>query len=371
MAATATPRPEWSRSRSWILPPCVPAAFGDRGTERRRDRAGRDRRRRSRSGTSAAKPDPTFDALLAGGGRIRHAVGDRAGVSTTTPTSTRAVYELYGRKVQLVKIQGTGTSTDEVAAKADADQAAADGVFAVMGGPDPGAELRSRARPQAHPLSRQLRERRDPVDARRGHAVPVANRPDSGAGRADDHGAHQEAARRQGRRLRRRRRSSRQPRKFALLSYDTPDGVYKASWDQFYNDLQAAGAPIVGHISYFLNLASLASDARTVASKLKATGATTIVFTGDPIFPEYLTKAMTAAELLPRVGHGRHRARRHQRVRPHLRPDSSGNTRSGCSSSPHACRRRNRTPTRCTSGGSVRRRPPRTTTRSSRATSSS
>src|SRR5689334_24712762 len=61
-----------------------------------------------------------------------------------------------------------------------------------------------------------------------------------------------------------------QPRKFALLSYDTPDGKYKASWDQFYKDLGDAGVPLAGHVSYFLNITSLATDARTIASKLKA-----------------------------------------------------------------------------------------------------
>ena len=90
-----------------------------------------------------------------------------------------------------------------------------------------------------------------------------------------------------------------QPRKFALLSYDTPDGKYKASWDQFYKDLGDAGVPLAGHVSYFLNLTSLATDARTIASKLKATGATSIIFTGDPIFPNYLTHSMTEQNYFP------------------------------------------------------------------------
>jgi len=89
------------------------------------------------------------------------------------------------------------------------------------------------------------------------------------------------------------------PRKFALLSYDTPDGEYKASWDGFYNDLKQAGVPVVGHISYFLNPISLAADGRTIATRLKATGATSIVFTGDPIFPEFLTTDMTQQGYFP------------------------------------------------------------------------
>jgi len=89
------------------------------------------------------------------------------------------------------------------------------------------------------------------------------------------------------------------PRTFALLSYDTPDGEYKDSWDTFYKGLQAAGLPVVGHISYFLNPASLAADGRTVATKLKSTGATTVIFTGDPIFPQFLTKQMTEQNYFP------------------------------------------------------------------------
>ena len=45
-----------------------------------------------------------------------------------------------------------------------------------------------------------------------------------------------------------------EPRKFALLSYDTADGEYKDSWDTFYKDLKAAGAAGGRHVSYFLNL---------------------------------------------------------------------------------------------------------------------
>jgi hypothetical protein len=91
------------------------------------------------------------------------------------------------------------------------------------------------------------------------------------------------------------------PRTFALLSYDTPDGKYKASWDQLYSNLGKAGVPLAknGHVSYFLNLTSLSADARTIANKLKSIGATTIVFTGDPIFPNYLTHQMTQQGYFP------------------------------------------------------------------------
>jgi hypothetical protein len=44
-------------------------------------------------------------------------------------------------------------------------------------------------------------------------------------------------------------------------------------------------------LTYTLNLATLPTQAATVAEKLKASGATSVVFAGDPIMPIYLTKA--------------------------------------------------------------------------------
>jgi len=43
--------------------------------------------------------------------------------------------ELYGRQIELVKLQGTGTGSDEQAAQADAVTAKGMKVFAVLGGP--------------------------------------------------------------------------------------------------------------------------------------------------------------------------------------------------------------------------------------------
>ena len=44
-------------------------------------------------------------------------------------------------------------------------------------------------------------------------------------------------------------------------------------------------------LTYTLNLTTLPTQAATVAEKLKASGATSVVFAGDPIMPIYLTKA--------------------------------------------------------------------------------
>src|SRR5262249_42396168 len=88
-----------------------------------------------RIGYYIAKPDPQQDALL----QLAGAYDPPANVEATVKQYTQiysSVAELYGRKIELVKVQGTGLATDETAAKADADKAAKQlNVFAVIGGP--------------------------------------------------------------------------------------------------------------------------------------------------------------------------------------------------------------------------------------------
>ena len=77
-----------------------------------------------------------------------------------------------------------------------------------------------------------------------------------------------------------------------------------------YNELTAAareqieGRPrqpgIAGNdLTYNLNLTTLPTQAATLAEKLKTSGATSVVFAGDPIMPIYLTKACATIGYLP------------------------------------------------------------------------
>jgi hypothetical protein len=52
-------------------------------------------------------------------------------------------------------------------------------------------------------------------------------------------------------------------------------------------------------LTYTLNLTTLPSDAATIAEKLKTSGATSVVFAGDPIMPIYLTKACAQIGYFP------------------------------------------------------------------------
>jgi hypothetical protein len=274
-------------------PPCVPKASGDNGGATTPGVTADT----IRIGFYVAKADPLGDALL------------KAAGAYDTPEATAKAYkdyadiyagnyELYGRKVQMVQIDGTGTLSDAVAARADADRAAAKNVFAVMGGPAQAREFADElaqkkiacistciiAQPQKYILDNQP------------YLYPPGPTPDQTVSMvtelikkqllgkpAEWAGPDQKG----------------KPRTFTLLTYNTPDGQFTSSWDYLEKQVKGAGADVKSHVDYYLNLPSLQADARTIAAKLKQANATSIIFTGDPIFPRYLTTEMTKQNYFP------------------------------------------------------------------------
>lgn len=246
-----------------------------------------------------AKPDPLFDQLLKATGT--YDAPDATDKVTQAYFQIYAhVFELYGRHLQLVRINGTGTSTDAVAARADADAAAAKGVFAVIGGPSQakefGDELATKhvlclggciiSQPQKYILDREpylypLGPTPDQTNTLVTALIKnnLVGKPVQWAG-ADFVG---------------------KPRTYALLTYNTPDGQYTSAWNDLQQKMENVGAHLVpnGRIDYPLNFATIQADARTYAAKLKATGATTIVFSGDPLFPQYISQEMTKQNYFP------------------------------------------------------------------------
>ena len=194
-----TRRPATSKIPILSPPPCTPSVTDNGGATSPGVTADT-----IKIGFYIAKPDPTYDPIL-----------KAAGAYDSPDASAKAYqdyfdiyahqYNLYGRKIELVRINGSGGSTDEVAAKADADKAAAEGVFAVIGGPA-----------QARSFQTELAAKKilcmgtcvvaAPQEVRRGQlAVHLADRSEPRTDRADDHDVRQEPARRQERRVRRRR----------------------------------------------------------------------------------------------------------------------------------------------------------------------
>jgi hypothetical protein len=274
--------------------PCVPVPKGDNGGATSPGVTATT----IKLGYYSAKPDPIYDAIFKAAGAYDSPESTAQAVKNYVDIYAHQ-YETYGRKVELVNIQGTGSSTDEVAAKADADKAAAAGVFGVIGGPAQAQSFQTElARKKILCLGTCTIAAPQSFDEQNSPYIwPVGPTPEQTAQLTTELVEKQlkgeDAVYAGDADLRR------EPRRFALLSYDTPNGEYKESWDNFYDDLKAADLPLAGHISYFLNPSSLAADGRTVANKLKATGATTIIFTGDPIFPSFLTKNMTEQGYFP------------------------------------------------------------------------
>ena len=86
-----------------------------------------------RIGRYVAKPDLQTDFLARQTGTY-----DPPEVAAQTAQAFvdiyNSVFEMYGRKVEIVNINGTGGGSDAVAARRDAATAAAKKVFAVVGG---------------------------------------------------------------------------------------------------------------------------------------------------------------------------------------------------------------------------------------------
>jgi hypothetical protein len=245
-----------------------------------------------------AKPDPQTDALTRAVGAYDTPDQVTAGLKDYMQIFGK-YSELYGRKINLVLLHGTGTATDDTAARADAIKAADElHAFAVIGGPSQSKafadELTSRgvmcigtcliAQPQAFyaahpglfgvgPLPEQPAD--DTVEFIKkqleGKDAIYAGDP----------------------------KLQKEKRKFALLTYDTPDGQFKPVWDEVSKQMAADGMPFVTHASYFLNLTTAQADARTLITKLKTSGATSVVFSGDPLMPEYFTAEATKQNYHP------------------------------------------------------------------------
>jgi hypothetical protein len=244
-----------------------------------------------------AKPDPTLDGVLAQAGaydppdQTAQAIKDYAEIYGNT-------FQLYGRKVQLVRIDGSGSASDSVQARADADRIAAAGVFAVVGGP-----LQTRA------FSDELAQKKilclgtciisQPQRYYEEHSPymwPTGPSPEQTSTMVTTFIKNQLAgkpAQYAGPALKNKTRT------FTMLTYDTPDSQYRASWDDLAAKLKATGVDVVDHVDYYTNLSTMAGDARTIATRLKAKNATSILFTGDPVFPIFLTAEMTKENYFP------------------------------------------------------------------------
>ncbi len=206
-------------------------------------------------------------------------------------------YEQYGRTVNLVRYDGTGIATDEVAARADAAAIAEEyQPFAVLGGPSLNAafmdELTAREivcigcgpgqttdfyterDPYAWGLDGSAQQKQD-------HVLEMIEK--QLIGKNAEHAGDDFTS---------------TPRTFGLV-YLESSGASKDLADRFASKMDEMGAPLAEVVAYALDPATIQATASQTISKLKAAGVTTIIFSGDPVAPRDFTKEATAQEYFP------------------------------------------------------------------------
>lgn len=208
-----------------------------------------------------------------------------------------ATYQTYGRKVDVKILNASGTSQDEVAARADAKKAVEEmGAFAVWGGPvltnawtDEIAALGAICIGCAGG-SQKFAEDRAPYVIGVGmsaqevnaHAAEYVNK--KLAGKPAEH-AGDEAL-------------QDQERVFAHL-YIQSGEESDINAAQLKDLLSEGGIELAEQLPFELDPGRLAEQATSIISKLKAAGVTSVLLQADPISPSNFTQEATAQEYFP------------------------------------------------------------------------
>ena len=247
--------------------------------------------------------DPAKDPLLAG--QLR-AVGASLDVTAIQDTWRgyidiyNQMYQFYGRKIDPEFFVGTGPGSDTTAAKADAIAIGDKKPFAVLGGPAQSTtvfadELAHRGvaclGTCALAMPTSLTERNKP------YIITDTLSPEQSAqltaefvgkqlGKGKAEFAGNDATKSKN-------------RVYGIMHYNTPDGQYTGLFNQLKAGLKKYGITAKSDASFFLDLSRAQETARTVITKLKDAGVTTVIYTGDPVMPGSFTKEATAQDWHP------------------------------------------------------------------------
>ena len=205
--------------------------------------------------------------------------------------------ESYGRKLEVVRLEGTGTATDAVAARADALKAKELGVFAVIGGP---AQTRAFSEELARNKIVNVGGAVGSGDFYKNSAPYIwagGPSPEQTASRTTEFIVKQLVGKKAefaGDEFKDKERT------FVLLTYDDAENNFKEPWEAWLADLQDKGVPVADErIVFTLDLARAQEDTQIVVRKLREINATTVVFTGDPLMPGYFSTEMTNQGYFP------------------------------------------------------------------------
>ncbi len=247
--------------------------------------------------------DPSQDPLLAS--QIDAAGGD---VSVETAQQTTqgyvdiytSLFETYGRTVEVEFFLGTGNFQDAAAAKADAIAIAEMEPFAVINGPAQVAQefaselaandilcLGRCALALPEDFSKDVAPYTwgsgpSPQQAARLSAEMIGTQVGPGPAEFAGDPTLQD-----------------QERVYGLVHFETTDGRYEPVMEVYKEALSEYDVEIESDVPFILDLTTQQEDARTIITKLKDAGVTTVIFYGDPITPGSISKEATAQEYFP------------------------------------------------------------------------
>jgi hypothetical protein len=276
-------------------PPCVPVLTGSNGGA-------------TSAGVTAGTINLVYYQPEPGG--LGSAVSGATGTPAQALSTVEAyvaifnkVYEMYGRHVNLIPFQATGADADPVAAHADAVTVAEqDHAFASIGGPGQTTAYEQELA-RLHVLCMVCGDSALYALIQQDAPYQWANLPTADtslnetldylisklsgkdaiwAGDASMHA---------------------RKRNFVVVSEtsEPPAPGFDQLTAALEHKLSAAHVSVASPVdlSYTLNLTTLPTQAATLAEKLKTSGATSVVFAGDPIMPIYLTRACATIGYFP------------------------------------------------------------------------
>ena len=247
--------------------------------------------------------DPAKDPLLAGQLRAAGASLDVSAIQDTWRGYIdiyNQMFQFYGRKIDPEFYVGTGPGSDTTAAKADAIAIADKKPFAVLGGPAQSStvfadELAHRKvaclGTCALAMPTKITEQNKP------YIITDTLSPEQGAaltaefvgkqlGKGKAEFAGDDATKNKN-------------RVYGILHYNTPDGQYTGLFNELKAGLKKYKITAKADQAFFLDLSRAQEIARTVITKLKDAGVTTVIYTGDPVMPGAFTKEASAQDWHP------------------------------------------------------------------------
>lgn len=207
-----------------------------------------------------------------------------------------STYQTYGRTVDVKIVNASGTSTDEVAARADAQRAIEEHKpFAAWGGPalttawaDEMAAAGVVCIGCGSTGGEQYRDDRAP------HLISIGMAGDQ----TNTHGAEYIGKRLAGKPAEFSGDFTDVDRKFGLLYIRSSEESDKTA-DTFIEMLGDQGVEIAERVSYELDPGRLPEQATSTISKMKAAGVTSVIIQADPVAPANFTQEATAQEYFP------------------------------------------------------------------------